>query len=83
MAKNKTETTTTKTTYVIHNDQRGRKPSSGKLSNSLRIIQPNEYFFIEASSQARVHSLARSLKKTFKTTAADNGTVRVTCLGTW
>lgn len=82
MAKNKTETTT-KTTYVIHNDQRGRKPATGKLANSLRMVQPNEYFFTEATNQTRVHSLARSLQKTFQTTSVDNNVIRVTCLGNW
>lgn len=82
MSKAKTETTT-KSTYVIHNDQRGRKPVYNKLANSLRLVQPNEYFFTEASNQGRVHSLARSLQKSFSTTTVDNDIIRVTCVSNW
>jgi len=82
MAKTKAETTT-KSTYVIHNDQRGRKPVSNRLSNSLRMVQPNEYFFTEASNQPRVHNFARALQKSFKTTAVNNDIIRVTCTGSW
>lgn len=70
-------------TYVIHNDNRGPKPTTSKLANTLRMVQPGEYFYTKASNQGRVHSLTRSLNKTFSTHAATEKTIRVTCIGNW